>query len=159
VPQSFTPAFPPGLLPATLSPFIGLFLDRHYPEWHGVGGMAGLGLLLTIVFLHPLLSHQPRTPLDIPVCEWHHQRRRNWLVGSATMVGIGLLATLLIWLRFSGHRIPWEWVSGPACFISVGALALWFRLQLVGLEPGRDGQIELLGSSPAFRDSLPRTWN
>ena len=155
--QRLSPNFPAWLLPLTLAPFIGQSLGNWLPSLGNQGGIAGLGVLLSAVFFHPLITRQVPPSVDVPMCETHFQRRRLWLRFAIAAITIGCGITLLSWIRFQNLRIPWNWTYGPALLTFAGALVGWLRSSVVRLAPGPANTIELRGAGKSFRDSLPET--
>jgi len=152
----FLPPFPVWLLPLTLAPYIGLSLDRWFPRLGFTGGVTGLAILLAAVFLQPFFNRRPPVILRVGMCHGHQRQRRLWLTWSVGAVLAGLGTTVLTMVRFRTQPVAWEWLYGPAFVIAAGALATWMRLRLVSLEPGPQQMVQIRGTGPRFRASLPQ---
>ena len=157
VAQTFHPPFPIWLLPMVLAPFLGLSLSRWSPRLGLIGGAVGLGGLVASVFLHPRLSRNPATTLQIPLCHGHQRSRVRWLRWSLGALLMGLLLLLATLFVFWRSHIPWPWLQGSVFLVLAGALATAIRLRLVTLEPGPGRCLQIRGAGDAFRASLPRT--
>lgn len=151
----YSPPFPIWLLPLTLAPFVGLSLDRWLPQLGRIGGITGLAILLAAVFLQPFLRRPP-VIVTVALCRGHLRSRLVWLTWSIAAMLLGLIATVVTLFEFRGQPVPWEWLYGPAFVVGASALAIWFRLSLVSLEPGPNRTVQLRGAGVKFRASLPQ---